>query len=367
MKIVLFSRSYNGVVGGIERLSLKIAEVYTDIGWDVHLVSLDPPTAQMYFDYPETLIWHKIDLGETDKVASWALRLKRIRALRQLLREIKPNLFIAFQVGSFALMRVSAFGLGIRSIAAERNAPTLFKFIKHGKFKYYFYQTILQLSDVISVQFDSYRNLYLRSLRSRIVVTPNIVKIHPAKIVRNGSHDFLKILYVGRVTYQKNLDILISAFNLDLDNKLELTIVGEGSELLSIQDMYRGDLKFLHVFPFQKDLSRFYQDADLLCLPSRWEGFPNVVAEAMGYGLPVIGFKECAGVNSLVIPGLNGELVDEREPESLFRCLSQFNPSQYFPDKIQESVVKYDDALFRESWLKAALLTQQNQSKISFE
>jgi len=58
------------------------------------------------------------------------------------------------------------------------------------------------------------------------------------------------------------------------------------------------------------DVSAEYRTADLFCLPSRWEGFPNAIAEAMAHGLPAVAFRQCAGVDELIVPGRNGQLAD---------------------------------------------------------
>ncbi len=352
MNVVLFSRSYDGVVGGIEKLSLKIAGALVDGGYSVHLVSLDPPNARMFFDLPSGVTWHKINLSKTHGSASWRLRLERIGALRLLLREIKPTTFIAFQVGSFALMRVSAIGLGIAGIAAERNAPTLFKFIRFGKLKYIFYQFILSFAKVIAVQFPEYRKLYVPFVRSRIRVTPNLVTIPSNRNHVKQSNLRIKILYVGRVSYQKNLDILVSALDYDVSSRLDLTVVGDGEMLSSIIENYPRVASSIHFYPFQSDLSGFYLESDLLCLPSRWEGFPNVVAEAMSFGIPVIGFLDCAGVNSLIIPGVNGELVESRNDRFLFEKLINFDATKYDGDAIVRNIAQYDKSLFTQSWIE---------------
>jgi hypothetical protein len=60
-----------------------------------------------------------------------------------------------------------------------------------------------------------------------------------------------------------------------------------------------------------------YAAADMFCIPSRFEGFPNTVIEAMAHALPVIGFAGCTGVNSLVRPDVTGLLAPEMTAESL--------------------------------------------------
>lgn len=53
-----------------------------------------------------------------------------------------------------------------------------------------------------------------------------------------------------------------------------------------------------------------YSTSHLFVMPSKWEGFPNALAEALAHGLPAVGYCECAGVADLIKPGKNGLLAD---------------------------------------------------------
>ena len=66
---------------------------------------------------------------------------------------------------------------------------------------------------------------------------------------------------------------------------------------------------------FVRDTDCEYVRASIFVLPSRYESFGMVVAEALGYGLPVVAFANCLGANEIVANGCNGILVDGPERE----------------------------------------------------
>ena len=104
------------------------------------------------------------------------------------------------------MFKVSTLGLRIKSIAAERNSPDLFNYIKRGNTKRIFSNLILVSSSRIAVQFESYRFKYPFWLRSRIVHTPNwVAQLAEIEIQRNK--EVFQIVFVGRLTFQKNVSI----------------------------------------------------------------------------------------------------------------------------------------------------------------
>ncbi len=97
-----------------------------------------------------------------------------------------------------------------------------------------------------------------------------------------------------------------------------------------------------------------YASAQIYCLPSDFEGFPNSVLEAMAAGLPVVGFASCRGLAGVVNNGETGLLSEEATPQSFGhnawqidgrRRLASQNgrisqksesPAKYAPDKIYD-------------------------------
>ncbi len=74
-----------------------------------------------------------------------------------------------------------------------------------------------------------------------------------------------------------------------------------------------------------KNIDEIYADAWMLVIPSREEGLPNVVVEALTYGVPCIGFEDCPGVNHLIKNDKTGFLVSRDEPGGLFAAMSRLS------------------------------------------
>ncbi|MBR8066882.1 glycosyltransferase family 4 protein [Burkholderia ambifaria] len=133
------------------------------------------------------------------------------------------------------------------------------------------------------------------------------------------------IAFAGRLSEQKGLEALIEALaavNLT-SGPLDLVMAGEGdtrrwkayAERLGVADRVRfaGWLAGSHK-------SRFYQEATLFCLPSRFESFGIAALEAMFYGLPVVATR-VGGLGELVDDGVTGYLVEPDDAAALARVI----------------------------------------------
>jgi len=97
------------------------------------------------------------------------------------------------------------------------------------------------------------------------------------------------LLFVGRFTAGKGLDVLLSAFEAarKFEPNLRLCIVGSGDlQAESVDPRGLTPSELVHVFPPRIPPADFYRAADLFVSPSRREGMPNVVLEALAAGLP---------------------------------------------------------------------------------
>ena len=134
-----------------------------------------------------------------------------------------------------------------------------------------------------------------------------------------------RVLYVGRLSKEKNLSSLIrAAGSLRGRIPLRLVLVGDGPlrESLAAEARDAGvPVDFPGVVD-QRTLSQVYAAADVFVLASFTEGHPKVLLEAMSMGLPCVA-SDCDGNRSLVTPERTGLLFDPNRPADLAACLER--------------------------------------------
>jgi glycosyltransferase involved in cell wall biosynthesis len=168
----------------------------------------------------------------------------------------------------------------------------------------------------------------------QIVLIPNGVdseKFRPdARRRPNPASTERDIVCVARLQYPKGVDVLLHAWGRMMrvpaewraEFKPRLLLVGEGPlqaqlerivEELGIQD----SVQFLGL---RRDVVDLLQQAWGFVLPSRWEGMPNALLEAMSCGLPCVATR-VSGSEDIIVDGLNGLLVQPEQPEELAQAL----------------------------------------------
>lgn len=138
-------------------------------------------------------------------------------------------------------------------------------------------------------------------------VAKNLISHKPFKKSKST-----KIIYVGRVSKEKNLEPLCA-----LENKFEITIVGEGPILNKLKDKYP-KINFTG-YRFGRSLADTLKEHDVFCFPSKTDTFGIVMIEALANGLPIAAYKVTGPVD-IVEEGKTGYLGDNLE-DSIRRCL----------------------------------------------
>ena len=158
-----------------------------------------------------------------------------------------------------------------------------------------------------------------------ILVIPNGVDLEHFKPM-DRDWENPQILFVGRLVFQKGLDILFKALKDLKDQPWKLAVVGDGPERETLQSMVQAygisDRVKFECWLGGNALLNQLQNANLFVFPSRHEGMPNAVLEAMACGLPVIA-SHIAGNEELVIDGENGLLVPAEDSIAMRDALSE--------------------------------------------
>ena len=299
MKVALYFFRLSQSSGGAERMLVMLARALADRGHEVHVVSWDPPGSVAFYELPGNIRWHQLGFapGARDK-------MRRTFALARMLRRAGCDVFVGFVMSTDKTVYAACLLARVPIVVAERNSPAMYR-LKLGGVTTSFYMHLLRLASRVVVQLEEYRAGYPAWLRPGIEVIPNPVR----RAKRSAQPDQRRddawtLLSVGRLDWQKNPEVLIRAFGQVADEfpDWQLRIAGEGSlreELSRLVDELSLGAR-VQLAGAIDDVDSEYANAHLFCLASRWEGFPNALAEAMAHGLPVIGYAGCPGVNSLV-------------------------------------------------------------------
>jgi glycosyltransferase involved in cell wall biosynthesis len=135
------------------------------------------------------------------------------------------------------------------------------------------------------------------------------------------------VLYVGRLTFQKGVDVLLTAWRgvqeqLPESRRARLVIIGAGPGRAQLECLTAtlGIGDSVTFVGEQSDVAAWLRQSDVAVLPSRWEGMPNALLEAMACGLPCVATR-VSGSEEVIQHGANGLLVEPDDSVALAAAL----------------------------------------------
>lgn len=360
MRILFVTRQFDGVMGGLERQIATIAQALVKSGIQVHLLFLSDSTSHPYYELPREVKIHRVGpQNPSNSISLWE-KVQRQRKIFKVVKEFNPDLCVAFMTGGFYLVRLSTWILRIPCILSERNSPSMLSITNLGWKRHLIFQA-MRFADIITVQFESYQQKYPSYLRKKIITIPNSISEDLNQEFRSTDRKKVVFLFAGRFSFQKQPLMLIESFGKFASNRpdVELQIYGNGelaSEVSSTiaQSRVKNRIKLNDATP---DLESVFHKADITCVTSLWEGFPNTALESLYYGTPVLGFKSCDGIPELVEDGINGWLVVgectvENLTKGLERAYLDIKSDKIDFASVSESVRKYSELEVTKKWLE---------------
>ncbi len=296
--------------GGAERVLTTIANSWVQKGAEVTLISLAPLGADFYPIDPR-ISRVGLDLLSPSRgpMSAAAANLRRAQALRGAVLASRPDVIISFGDRTNLLTLISTLRLPIPVIVCERSDP---RSQRLGWLPEQLRRSLYPKASALVVQTEVLRAWAVEISGTKAVhVVPN-----PLSFVEQDAHapDAREqtLLSVGRLTPEKGHDLLLRSFArvYPRHRGWRLRIVGDGPSRSLLKSLAEelGISSAVDWTPLERNLAPLLRSAGLFVLPSRYEGFPNALLEAMAHGVPVAAFDCPSGPGEIVTDGVDGLL-----------------------------------------------------------
>ena len=311
MKIFFIIKNLSSAVGGAERVFCKISSLMVDKGHDITLVTFDKENGNDFYPIKESIKRINLSIGDSSSKTNFSEYLRRIFALRNLLSNKNPDLVVGFMHSAYIPLSFALLGKSIPLVASEHTA------INHY-LRRPLQLLLLLISSFLINRFTVLslliKNKYPSIISKKMIVIPNPVTVVNSLKKNNNLSKRNILLSVGRLEKEKDHITLIKSFSIisKFYKDWDLHIIGEGKLRNKLNEKINslGLIDRIYIKGFTKDIDLKYREAKIFAIPSRYEAFGLVTAEAMSHALPCIGFADCPGTNELIINEKTGLLVD---------------------------------------------------------
>jgi len=308
-KIIIVSPSLVG--GGAEKVAVNLSNEFFNLGFKVDLVVFDlkGPYIDMVIDGVNLI---NLDVSRTRYA---------VMKLRGIYIENKGAVSLSVKRDCNIISGLASIGLDVSIYFREAN--TLDSLRRKNLFYIFLYKMMMRFSYALSVgvianSFDTRKDLVneyiINPEKIHVIRNPVLnekyveMSLEPVDDSWGFERNVKTVISVGRLHPQKNFKFLISAFK-EVYNKNEnyrLVIIGEGEEYQNLMQQVSesGLSSAVKILSFKKNIYPYYKKSDVFALSSDWEGFGNVLVEALALGLPVVS-TDCPGGPRMILK--NGE------------------------------------------------------------
>jgi len=359
-KIIIFYPSFER--GGVEIILLNLIKFFLKKKIEIVLITSN---------FKKGIIKNEIFQSRIVKERSFLIIPDRISkaltASKILVNELKKSnhkntIVLSLQGSSLAIL-VSKL-LGYKIIVRNAEDAISSTFFAENKFQsliVLFLKIILyNLSDKIISNSkgsgNSLKKIFIKEKKIFPIYNPYLKKIY--KNSRKKRYKYL--LSVGRLTKQKDFNNLIISFSLIKDQipNYKLIIIGDGQLKNELQSLIENlDLKKRIILTgWKKNLKKYYLSSKLFVLNSLYEGFGNVLIDAINYDLPIITTNCKSGPNEIINYGKGGFLTPIRNPKLLSKqilfCIKNYKLAQKKSLYAKKNIKKFDCQINCEKYFK---------------
>ena len=289
--------------GGAQRVASILCNHWAEQGHEVTLVTLEPQNTDAFYELHKNITQEHLDIQGQSRNIIEALKanVKRVQMLRKIYKTKRIGRVVSFMPENNINAALAAIGLNQKPtvIVSERSDPF---FIPNQKIWRILRRLTYPLASVIVCQTEKAAQFF--NYHKQVEVIANPVTLPPDHYKADDNQitgPFIAAL--GRLGHEKGYDILLEAFARIRTNfeEYKLVIIGEGQERKALEKRAM-NLGIQHHVLFLGQKSQPFSilhKSGLFVMPSRFEGFPNALCEAMAHGLPVIASENAAGAASI--------------------------------------------------------------------
>lgn len=325
----------NNVAGGAERVLTTLSNQFAKMNQDVYLISFDENDQKFYEINPDVHV-ENLCINSQGKhgAMKWIMIGKYYKALLKVIKRIAPDVVISFLFITNIVGGLCCRRLHIPIVLSERNDPKEYSIAqkKAMRIVYPWANGFVCQSHVVK---DTIEKIY--NIHNALVISNPLNETQVSTLMKTKTD---RIIAAGRFVPQKDFKLLIDAFSeltADYPN-YRLSIYGDGylrDELeKQIKDLGLQDV--VELPGIIKDAIKVNNDAKIFVLSSRFEGYPNVLVEAMANGLICIASDVASGtVRTLIQEGKNGFIFPVGDKDALITCMrTAMDDSKNFSEMI---------------------------------
>ncbi len=222
-----------------------------------------------------------------------------VSKMKKTLAAFCPDIIISFLDNNNSLVCLSQRKTKTPVIVSERSNPLVI----YPKFPWNYIRRIAyRRANVVTVQFDIFKNFDKARFAKKCEVTSNIVN-KPSYLKTDWDSDIVRFVTFGRLQDIKRMDLMIKLFaraQAQIEN-IELHIYGAGPNQEKLQALIAELNMGKHVFleGYCNEVYKTLAENDVYLMTSLQEGFPNGLSEAMAVGLPSVSIRCHEGVAEL--------------------------------------------------------------------